>query len=159
MFPIRMSVVIVFVFLLAACASSGVAPGPDANSKKHVRGLTPHDAVVATEKAFARTMADRDFQAFRTFLSNEAIFMSGSAPLRGKQNVADAWKPYFKSPEAPFSWEPERVVALDSEGLAFSTGPVRGPDGEEVGVFSSVWRREAGGVWRIVFDKGSCACN
>ena len=159
MLPARMSVVVPMVFLLAACAGSGMAPVSDSRSKKEIRGLTPHDAVVATEKAFARTMADRDFQAFSAFLSDEAIFMSGPAPLRGKQNVADVWKQYFDTPEAPFSWEPKRVVVLDSEGLAFSTGPVWDPDGNEVGIFSSVWRREADGVWRIVFDKGSCACN
>lgn len=159
MFRIIGLVVMTVALSMTACTTTGTAPAGGAPGKKAIRGLTAHDAVVATEKAFAKTMADRDFQAFRSFLSNEAIFMSGPKPLRGKQNIADAWKPYFKEAEAPFAWEPERVVVLDSEGLAFSTGPVTGPDGREVGIFSSVWRREPDGVWRIVFDKGSCACN
>jgi ketosteroid isomerase-like protein len=32
---------------------------------------------------------------------------------------------------------------------------VRDPDGKVIGRFNSVWRQEAPGVWRVVFDKGS----
>ena len=112
-----------------------------------------------TERAFARTMADRDHDAFTTFLSAEAIFFAGETPLRGKQQVADAWKPYFQEPEAPFSWEPQMVVVLDSGTLALSTGPVRDPGGKQIATFNSIWRLDPSGQWQIVFDKGSSACN
>jgi len=111
-----------------------------------------------TERAFAATMADRDFEAFTSFLSEEAIFFSGDAPLRGKQQIGDAWKPFFQQPEAPFSWAPETVVVLDSGGLALSTGPVLDPDGKLVGTFNSIWRLGPDGDWRVVFDKGSDVC-
>lgn len=65
----------------------------------------------------------------------------------------------FAGAQAPFSWEPDRVEALDSGTLALSSGPVRDPTGARVGTFNSVWRREAGGIWRIVFDKGCPRCN
>jgi ketosteroid isomerase-like protein len=112
-----------------------------------------------TERAFARTMADRDHDAFTSFLSDEAIFFAAETPLRGKQQVADAWKPYFQEAEAPFSWEPETVVVLDSGTLALSAGPVHDPGGKRVATFNSIWRREPNGQWQIVFDKGSNACN
>ena len=112
-----------------------------------------------TERAFARTMADRDHAAFTTFLSEETVFFSGSDPLRGRQQVADAWKAYFEGPDAPFSWEPETVVVLDSGTLALSTGPVRNPGGQRVATFNSIWRLEPNGEWRIVFDKGSSDCD
>jgi hypothetical protein len=35
---------------------------------------------------------------------------------------------------------------------------VRDPRGNPVGRFNSIWRRDAAGAWRIVFDKGSDAC-
>jgi len=111
-----------------------------------------------TERAFARTMADRDFDAFRSFLADEAVFFSGDTPLRGSQAVSDAWRPYFDGPDAPFSWAPELVVVLETGGLALSSGPVRNPAGERVATFNSIWRLEPSGVWRIVFDKGSRDC-
>lgn len=109
--------------------------------------------VAGVERAFAKTMADRDHAAFTSFLSDEAVFMPDGAPLRGKAAVAAAWKRFYDSPTAPFSWEPDRVEVLDSGTLALSSGPVRDPQGNRAGTFNSVWRREAGG-WKIVFDKG-----
>jgi ketosteroid isomerase-like protein len=111
-----------------------------------------------TERAFAQTMADRDHQAFQSFLSEETIFFSGKEPLRGARAVADAWAPYFEDPDAPFSWAPETVVVLDSGTLALSSGPVRDPAGEVFATFTSVWRLESEGTWRIIFDKGCRVC-
>ena len=111
------------------------------------------------ERAFAQTMADRDHAAFVSFLADETVFF-GKNSLRGKKAVADGWKAFYEGPKAPFSWEPDAVEVLDSGGLALSSGPVHDPDGKRVGTFNSVWRREADGQWRIVFDKGCppCAC-
>jgi ketosteroid isomerase-like protein len=112
-----------------------------------------------TERAFAATMADRDYNAFTTFLSEETVFFSGETPLRGKQQVTDVWKAYFEDPDAPFSWAPQQVEVLDSGTLALSTGPVNDPDGKLVARFTSIWRLEASGQWRIIFDKGNRACD
>ena len=103
-------------------------------------------------------MVDRDFEAFTSFLADETIFFSGETPLRGKQQVADAWKPFFQEPQAPFSWAPVTVVVLDSGTLALSAGPVKDPDGSQVGAFNSIWRLEPDGTWQIIFDKGSNTC-
>jgi ketosteroid isomerase-like protein len=115
--------------------------------------------VADTERAFAATMAKRDFAAFTTFLSDEAVFHSGPKPLRGKQAVSDFWKKFYEKPDAPFSWEPDDVEVLDSGTLALSSGPVHDPKGKLIGRFNSVWRQEAPGKWRIVFDKGQEVCN
>ena len=106
-----------------------------------------------TERAFARSMAERNHAAFSALLSEQAVFF-GRSVLRGKAAVAAAWKPFFDGPKAPFSWEPDRVELLADGMLAFSTGPVRDEDGKLVQRFNSVWRQESPGVWRIVFDKG-----
>jgi len=117
------------------------------------------EQVRATEVAFARTMTDRDLAAFTAFLADDTVFFgSGNARLRGKAAVAAAWARYFEGPAAPFSWSPEAVEVLESGGLAFSSGAVRGPAGERTGTFNSVWRRERDGRWRIVFDRGCPPC-
>jgi ketosteroid isomerase-like protein len=74
--------------------------------------------------------------------------------------VAAAWAKLYEGPAAPFSWEPEVVQVLDSGTLALSSGPVKGPDGNVVGQFNSIWRRAPDGRWLVVFDKGcdACAC-
>ena len=112
------------------------------------------EQVRSAERAFAQTMADRDLEAFAAFVSEEAVFFGGSEPLRGREAVVEGWRSYFDGPAAPFSWEPETVEVLESGGLAHSSGPVRDPPGNTVGTFNSIWRLEADGKWRVVFDKG-----
>jgi ketosteroid isomerase-like protein len=111
------------------------------------------------EIAFAKTMADRDWVAFKACISEEAVFFNRSGILRGRDAVADGWKPLFEGTQAPFSWQPEQVEALASGGLALSSGPILDPAGKRVGTFQSVWRLEADGRWRIVFDKGCPPCS
>lgn len=135
---------------LSACG--GMAPGNPAS-------LEPAQAVAQTERAFAKTMADRDHAAFMAFLSEEAVFFSGSTPLRGKAQVANAWKRFYVTAQAPFSWQPEQVEVLPSGTLALSSGPVRDAQGKLIATFTSIWRLEAPGVWRIVFDKGNDVCD
>ena len=118
---------------------------------------TSQEQVFAAERAFARSMADRDVTAFANHVSSEAIFFDGAGVLRGKPEVMAAWSRFFQDKTAPFSWEPDRVEVLQSGTLALSTGLVRDPHGKVIGRFNSVWRREAAGVWRVVFDKGSPA--
>jgi len=109
--------------------------------------------VADTERAFARSMAERDHAAFTRHLSEQAVFF-GAKVLNGKAEVAAAWQRFFVAKEAPFSWEPDQVVVTADGLLAHSTGPVRDPAGKPIARFNSVWRLEAPGTWRIVFDRG-----
>jgi ketosteroid isomerase-like protein len=136
--------------LLAGCAAMS-APG-------RIDLAALQRQVADTERAFAQSMAARDHAAFQRFLSDEAVFFSGPTPLRGKAAVAAHWKRFYETPAAPFSWRPDDVQVLDSGTLALSTGPVSDAAGRCIARFTSIWRLEAPGVWRIVFDKGGpCA--
>ena len=90
-------------------------------------------------------------------MSEEALFL-GSTVLRGRAAVAEGWKLFFEDPKAPFSWAPERVEVVESGALAISTGPVHDLDGQRVGTFTSTWRRETDGRWRVVLDSGCPPC-
>jgi len=105
--------------------------------------------------AFARTMANRDLTAFGQFIAEDAVFYSGKEPLRGRDAVLKAWAPFFNTPEAPFSWQPDRVEVAGRGTLGATSGPVYGSNGAQTGRFNSVWQRQPGGEWRIVFDAGS----
>ena len=117
------------------------------------------EQVRQTEIAFAKSLADRDPAAFASFLAAETVFMSGARVTRGAKEVAERWKGFFEGAQAPFSWAPETIEVLDSGTLAMSSGPVRDPSGKRTGTYNSVWRREAGGKWKIVLDNGCPACN
>jgi ketosteroid isomerase-like protein len=135
--------------MLAACTTP--APKPNAAQAR--------EQVMATERAFAKTMADRDLNAFAAFIADDTVFFSGPTPLHGKAAVVEFWSRFYSKPEAPFSWSPEEVEVLASGDLAMSSGPVYNPAGKLVARFNSIWRREPSGQWRIVFDKGGEVCD
>ena len=142
--------------LLLFVAAIGLAAGQAPRAQADVAALARQ--VGDTERAFAKTMADRDHAAFTSFLADETVFMGNVQTTRGKQAVAEAWKRFYEGAQAPFSWEPDRVEVLDSGTLASSSGPVRDPQGKRIGTFNSIWRRERG-AWKIVFDKGCPPCD
>jgi ketosteroid isomerase-like protein len=115
--------------------------------------------VIATERAFAKTMADRDYETFSGFIADEAIFFSGPKPLRGKREVVEWWARFYEGDKPPFSWEPEDVEVLDSGALALSSGPVRNANGKIIARFTSVWQLTPKNGWQIIFDKGSEVCD
>ncbi len=132
-----------------ALVFSGCLPMPDRNS------IDAREVVKSMEIAFAKTMADRDLEAFKQFISPESVFFNGNEPLRGKDAIIQAWSPFFKEKAAPFSWYPDVIEVLESGQLALSSGPVLNGSNEEIGRFNSIWRLDADGQWRVVFDKGS----
>ena len=109
------------------------------------------------ETAFAKSMAQRDLGAFTKLLAPDAVFF-GEGVLRGKDEVVAGWKGFFDGATAPFSWSSASVEVLASGTLAHSSGPVLDKNGNQVGTFNSIWRRDADGSWKVVFDKGCDAC-
>lgn len=139
-----------------ACAPAAMTGG-DARPVAQVDLASIREQVFAAERAFAKSMADRRLEDFARFVSEEGVFFSGPGgkALRGRAAVTAGWARHFNAPVAPFSWEPDEVEPLESGGLAHSSGPVRDPSGKVVARFNSIWRLEAPGVWRVIFDKGS----
>jgi len=134
------------------CMAQTAAPTPPAPA-------SAAEQVRQAELAFARSMRERNLANFTELVSQEAVFFGGSRVHRGREAVVAAWKGFFVEPAAPFSWEPKTVEVLASGTLAHSSGPVFDPQGKHFANFNSIWRMEAPGVWRIVFDKGEDICD
>jgi ketosteroid isomerase-like protein len=134
------------VLLLAATA---------ANAAESLAQLT--EQVRATEIAFAKTLADRDVKTFTRMIAPDVVWLADTT-LRGPAQVLTRWQQYFDAATPPFSWTPEIVEVQEGGKLALSSGPVLAPDGKRIATYTSIWRREPGGEWRIIFDRGSPAC-
>jgi ketosteroid isomerase-like protein len=142
--------VLLLAFAVGSCATVATPPAAD-----------PQQAaaeVRATETAFAQSMADRDFLAFGAFIADDAVFVNGGRPLRGKPAILGFWKKFFDAPSPPFSWKPDVAEVIGRGDLGYTTGPVTSAAGTLTAHFHSTWRRGADGRWRIVFDNGYPAC-
>lgn len=118
------------------------------------------------ELAFAASVMENRPEVFAAFLDDEAVFVGGTDVRRGRATIVEAWKGFFAAGRPEFEWHPE-VVELSADGqLGLTRGPwtirSREKDGravEQSGTFNSVWRRQADGSWRIVFDAGCAPCD
>jgi ketosteroid isomerase-like protein len=138
-------------FGLAACAT----PAATLPSAADLAAIVTD--VKAAETAFAKTMADRRLDQFTDFVAQDAVFV-GSAMNIGRANVVQKWSGFFKEPQAPFSWAPDAVAVAADGRTAISTGLARGPDGKVLSRFTSIWRKDADGHWRVIADQGVDAC-
>ena len=55
-----------------------------------------------SERAFAKTMADRDLASFGGYVAEEGVFFGGKGPLRGRAEVVQALNRFFVVKEAAF---------------------------------------------------------
>jgi len=143
--------------LIALLAATAVAPciaqtAPSDPSQAAVR------EVMDVERAFARTMADRDLKAFSGFVAEDAVFRSGEKFQVGRAAVVEGWRDWFQPGPPPFSWEPDRVTVDKAGVTAVSSGPVRGSTGQIVSRFTTIWRKQTtpdGETrWQAIVDQG-----
>ena len=109
--------------------------------------------VKAAETAFARTMADRRLDQFADFVAEDAVFV-GAVPNVGRAKIVEKWRGFFKNPQAPFSWAPDAVAAAADGRTAISTGLARDPAGKVISRFTTIWRKDPDGHWRVIIDQG-----
>ena len=102
--------------MLAAAAASSVTYARNSNSELKRQ-------VMEAERGFAATMKARDFEAFKRYIADEAIFFGTEGPLRGKAAIARGWRQFYDKPQAPFSWEPEEVEVVESVSYTHLTLP------------------------------------
>lgn len=108
--------------------------------------------VIAAERAFAADGAQRGWAAaFRRAAASDAITLSPD-PVNAQEQLAQ----FQGDGETALDWRPAYAGIARSGDFGFTTGPFqfRGRDGI-VGHYFTVWRREADGSWKWIFDAGT----
>lgn len=132
--------VLIFVMLLAACASRPPTQLPTAAP------------VIAAERAFAADGATRGWvAAFRRAAAPEAVTLS-PGPVNAQANLADI----EGDGDTSLAWAPAYAGISVGGDFGFTTGPfwVRGREGI-LGHYFTVWRRRPDGEWKWIFDAGT----
>jgi ketosteroid isomerase-like protein len=122
-------------------------------------------AITKADEAFCQAVLARRLDRFLAFVADEATF-SGGMPqqLRGRDAIAKAWAPYFVEGGPTLEWKPTSAHVLVGGDLGYTTGTyVRravGEGGKPIvgrGNYLTVWKKQADGSWKAVFDTGSAA--
>ncbi len=110
------------------------------------------DPVIAAERAFAADAAVRGWAAaFRSAAAADAITLSPD-PVNAHEQLVQ----FEGDGETTLDWRPAYAGIAQSGDFGFTTGPFqfRGRDGI-VGHYFTVWRRQADGSWKWIFDAGT----
>ena len=147
--------------LLGALAAAGCMGHAPVVARPPAVAADARCVVWARELSFADAVARHDAAAFAEHVHPDAVFRpSTDQPRRGRAAVAQSWAGIIRGDGVTVEWYPARI-AVGTDDVAYSSGPalwiVQGKDGTtyETGSFHSVWKRDADGAWRVLFDDGS----
>lgn len=114
----------------------------------------------AADSSLQAAVAARDAERTAAFYTNDAVLMPVAEPIvEGRAAILEEWRHVYGIPGFANS---SRLVAAEVStvgDLGYTRGtyesPMLGPGGQQVverGKWVSLWKREAGGRWRIVVD-------
>lgn len=110
---------------------------------------TPAAQIEAAERAFAADGATMGIKrSFLKHMADDAIVFD-PAPVSAKALYAG--RPGEDEPK--LEWWPAYVVAARSGDLGLSIGP-SAFNGNRAGWYASIWRKDADGTWRWIYDGG-----
>lgn len=133
------TVLIACVALIAARAAQAEHRAPADQVEAAERAFAADGLALGVKRSFLKHMAD-DAIVFTPEPTNARAFYEARTDEAGPK----------------LEWWPAWVVAAKSGDLALSTGPSF-LEGKPSGWFSSIWRKEADGAWRWIYDGGSAA--
>ena len=130
-----------------------------------VPASTDECAVWHRERSFAHSVEAHDIAAFASHVAAGAVFDAGAADAtRGRDAIVAGWKSILEETSLVLRWRPGIVDIGGDPSVALSRGPYilqlrrlgQAPS-VSVGLYQTVWRRDADGVWRVLFDGNASA--
>lgn len=115
--------------------------------------------IVEVEKAF-NDMAQQEglVKAFEFFAANDGVIRRSKKIIKGKEAIRK-WYENDVQPNETLTWKPTFVDVSKSGDLAYTYGnfTFTFPDSlgnmkQNTGIFHTVWKRQADGSWRFVWD-------
>jgi ketosteroid isomerase-like protein len=154
------------MFLIALATTALMAVGSSTTVRAQVQAsghAADAAAIMQADAAFAAAVAAHDRARFLTFIADVTTFNGGTAnEIRGRDAVMKSWSDFFDPDGPTLTWAPTSAAVIGAGDLGYSTGSsvLKGKDAkgalvERRGEYLTVWRKQADGAWRVVFDTGS----
>jgi uncharacterized protein (TIGR02246 family) len=145
------------VVLISLPTSRGAQQPPDRASMsaraKEIRAL---------EASMMAAAAEKGANGYMSFYAEEAVEIpNGSPMLLGKESIAETMS-FLDDKNNRLTWAPVHVEVSGSGDLAYSFGNFEfrsiGKDGKpaiEHGKYTTIWKRQKDGHWKVVLDMGN----
>lgn len=142
--------IVLFIYTLCILVAFGQKPKS--------RELTKAE-IYKTEKAFEKMVADKEIaEAFYFFADENAVILrANDSIIKGKENIKKFYS--TKPTKATINWTPDFIEVSGDGTLGYTYGKyvwkLKKDDGtlsESKGVFHTVWKKQADGTWKYVWD-------
>jgi ketosteroid isomerase-like protein len=116
--------------------------------------------ITDTEHAFAEMAKTEGIpKAFTTFAADDAVLLRNNSLIKGKEEFKASFAKRFSSGNVSLSWAPDFVDVSASGDLGYTYGKYvftstdsLGNSTSNEGIFHTVWKRQADGKWKFVWD-------
>lgn len=117
--------------------------------------------ILETEQSFAKMAKEEGIQkAFLHYAAEDAVLMRNNNLVVGKKAMAAHFENQpTKNTKVSLTWKPDFVEVAASGDLGYTYGKYTysfvDADGnviENKGIFHTVWKRQANGTWKFVWD-------
>jgi ketosteroid isomerase-like protein len=147
----RPQIRLVAVLLFSAISMSG--------SLGQVSGRAS-DALLAADAAWMKVYAAKDLEKSVAFFDNEGSMLPSNAPIAtGKDALTKLIGSAFATPDYTLSWHANKVGVARSGELGYTSGTydfsIKDASGKTIsdkGKYLTVWKKEADGAWKVLFD-------
>ncbi len=140
---------------LIPCARASDHEKDCAELAKAEKSFCEQTAAMGFDDAFLANMADDCFVPYRLSLTRAEF---DSKVKAAREKAAGPRKP-GPDPDFKLVWAPYKVDVSRDGTLGYTWGrfdlTTRGKDGKEsvdTGIYLTIWKRNAGGVWQVAFD-------
>ncbi|MBS4057241.1 MAG: nuclear transport factor 2 family protein [Bacteroidales bacterium] len=116
--------------------------------------------IASTEQAFADLAAQEGIEkAFVSYAAADVVLLRNKQLIRGKDGLSRYFAENAANDQPKLSWKPDFIDVSTSGDLGYTYGKYvyssidsAGITTSTEGVFHTVWKRQADGQWRFVWD-------
>jgi ketosteroid isomerase-like protein len=122
---------------------------------------TATEKLMAVDREFSRlSAAEGRAAAFAAYTGDGATILRDNAhPFVGREAIAELMA---RSPQGTLTWDPHFADVSDSGALGYTSRHSEyretdssGRERRSLGYYVTIWKKQADGEWKVVFDTGS----
>jgi ketosteroid isomerase-like protein len=145
--------------ILAGCLTTGAYFVGQAPATP--QAVTP-DTLRQMEAEFMQAAAARGAAGYMSYYADDAVELpNGAGMLQGKAEIANTMG-FLDNRDNQLTWTPVGADVSGDLGYTYGTFEFRSRDKEgkpvvERGKYTSIWKRQKDGTWKVVLDMGNAS--
>jgi ketosteroid isomerase-like protein len=122
------------------------------------------EVLMKADADFDTEVAAKGLEAWVATFAEDGMMFRAGEPVKGKAAIREMMAEAFATPGFSLRWKPVAAEIAASGDLGYTYGTYEnrtpGPDGKpqlRTGMYVTIWKKDAQGLWKAAVDLGSAA--